>query len=489
MRDRINKSIGINAILNALCNILSIVYPLITFPYVLRVLGVTNIGKINYGNSIVTYFALFASLGISTYAIREGSRIRDSETKINEFVNQIFTINIISTAVSYFLLIILLISIKELNNYFVLIVIQSLTIICSTFSVSWLSSIYEDYLYITIRSIVIYLISIILLFCFIKSTDDYLLYAFMQVVTSAVVALSNWIYFRRYVRVRITPKLSLKRHLRPILILFANSFAITIYVNFDITMLGWIKGDLEVGLYSAAVKIYLIVKNVLMSIYQVTIPRLSFMYGQKNYDKYKELFTNLWGKLTVLLIPMSIGLFVLAPDIMLLIGGEEYVVSGIALRFLCVALVFSIYAGFVSPVLNVTIGKESENLLATIISAVINILLNFYFIFKFSFVGAAFTTVVAEMIAFIFPFIRVKNKKMYLETKRIIQSLIKVLISSAVIIPIYYIVNNITENYIITILLTVPISVCSYLIILIALKEYFVLDILKNNKIVTKLFT
>ena len=144
------KSMKENAILNALRTLAGIVFPLITYPYISRVLG-----KINFANSIVSYFSLLAALGISSYAIREGGAIRDDKNKLKNFSNQIFTINMVFTAISYILLAILLSFSKRLYAYKELIIIQSFIIFATTIGIEWLFSIYEDYAYITVRTIAI----------------------------------------------------------------------------------------------------------------------------------------------------------------------------------------------------------------------------------------------------------------------------------------------------------------------------------------------
>lgn len=474
----VKKSIGINMILNVLRQTLTVIFPLITYPYALRILGVVNIGKVNYGSSIITYFSMIASLGIGTYAVREGAKRKNEKQELSNFANQVFTINIISTLISYLVLFFSLRYVGILTTYTKLILIQSLTIVFTTMGVDWINSIFEDYLYITVRSIITHCISIVLLFVLVKSSNDYLLYAFLQVVTSAVVCMTNWIYCRKYIKLRITINIDWKKHLPPILILFANSLAISIYVSFDTIMLGWMKGDLAVGYYSAAVKIYTIIKNILMAIYIVTIPRLAYYIGEKEFDEYKKLFTSLWGKMTLILIPASVGVFMLAPQVMKLIGGDAYVASSGALRLLCFALIFSIYAGLVSPVLNVTIGREKENLIATLLGAGVNVVLNFYFIPKYSYVGAAFTTMISEGVAFIFPLLRIPSLSMYLELKSIRKSLFNVLAATSAIVISYLVVVIFIKNYLLIISFTIGVSVVLYIFILFILRDEYFIEVL-----------
>ena len=164
-----NKSIKLTALLNIIKTCMSIIFPLITFPYVSRILGVENLGKINYGLSIISYFSLIAALGINVYAIREGSKIKNNKAKINQFINEVFALNIITMSISYVGLFALLFFTKQLKSYSILILIQSLSIVFTTFGVDWINTIYEDYLAITIRTLLSYFLSLILLFVFVKT--------------------------------------------------------------------------------------------------------------------------------------------------------------------------------------------------------------------------------------------------------------------------------------------------------------------------------
>lgn len=152
-----------NAFLNGLRSVLNLLFPLITFPYVSRVLSVSGIGIYNFSNTYISYFILIAGLGIATYAIREGAKYRNDRRKIEEFSSQIFSINMIATVIAYVLLFASLLIFKNLSNYVSCILIFSLQILFTTLGTEWIYTIYEDYAYITVRSIFFKVISIFLL--------------------------------------------------------------------------------------------------------------------------------------------------------------------------------------------------------------------------------------------------------------------------------------------------------------------------------------
>lgn len=271
------KSIKVNAILNVTKQLCKVVFPLITMPYVTRVLQASGYGKYNFSSSIVSYFILLAGLGISDYAIREGARIRGNKKKFQIFSEEVFTINILSTIASYMILFVLLLFSKKLLDYRLLIIVQSMSIILNTIGCDWINSVYEDYFYITVRYIVIQILSVIMLFVLVKNADDYVMYAFVTSIASAGGNILNVFYIRRYVHLRVTRKMNLKQHIKPIMMLFFNTIASTIYVNSDTTMLGYLQSETAVGIYGLATKIYLVIKQLLNAIVMVALPRLSIM--------------------------------------------------------------------------------------------------------------------------------------------------------------------------------------------------------------------
>lgn len=169
-------SLGINAILNGIKSSLSVLFPLIIYPYVFQVLHSNNMGKVNFAMSIVSYFSMFAMLGVTQYAVREGAKKRNNTLELNKFASEIFTINMISTIVSYLLLAVSIVTLDKLHDYKILIFICSISIIFTALGIEWVNTIFEDFFYITIRSIVVNIVTLILIFIFVKDENDIYIY-------------------------------------------------------------------------------------------------------------------------------------------------------------------------------------------------------------------------------------------------------------------------------------------------------------------------
>lgn len=474
------KSLGVNAFLNAFKSGMSILFPLITYPYAFRILHADGIGKVDYSTSIVNYFLMIASLGIATYAVREGAKVRHDQEKFEKFSNQVFSINIITTLMTYIILILFLIFASAFKPYRGLIILLSLSIGFTTLGIEWINTIYEDYLYVTIRSIVTYIITLILLFLLVRNEGDYYYYALLTVVTNGVICITNWKYCRRYVHLKFTWKLNIKSHIKPILTLFANSVATSIYVSADTTMIGWISGDYTVGLYSIAGKVYSVVKKMLVAMYTVTISRISFYVGQGDIDNVKKTYTTLLSNLTLILIPAGVGLAAIAREIILIMGGVEYLGAVPTLRILSVSLIGAIFGGAVTYCLNIPLGREKYNVIATVLSAIINIGLNVFLIPMFKQNGAALTTAISEFFVFIFCVLIFKDFKEYVDLKKWGKNLLHSGIGAILICLVSFIVRLITTNVILILLGIVSLSCLVYALELYLLKNQLIMDIIKK---------
>ena len=273
------KSLSLNAAMSAFKTLMNIIFPLITFPYASNVLQVENLGKVNFASSVCGYFLLFAGLGISSYAVREGSRYVNDRKKLSAFASEMFSINMISTALTYAALAVTMLFWTKLHAYTDLMLVLSLQIFFTTIGTEWVFTIFEEYTYITIRGLLFQVLSIFMLFAFVKTRDDYCIYAGITVFAAVGANVLNFFRARRYCTIRLTRKIDWKKHLKPILIIFASTLATTLYVSSDTTILGILGTDYNVGIYSVAGKIYGIVKNLLSAVLVVSIPRLSHYAG------------------------------------------------------------------------------------------------------------------------------------------------------------------------------------------------------------------
>ncbi len=391
------KSIKMNALLNGIRQSLSVIFPLITFPYVSRVLGSAEYGRYTFSASIVNYLSLLAAFGISNYAVREGARIRDNKDKLDCFASDLFTINLFTSTVAYGLLFILIKYSVKLQDYKLLIAAQSFGILLTAIGMDWVNTIYEDFLYITVRSIVIQFFALMSVFLFVKGSNDTLAYCLILVCGSYGGNLINLIYIRKYIHIKLNRKIQVKSYWMPLLLLFINSLATVIYVNSDITMIGIFYGDYEVGIYSFAAKIYNIIKYFINAVMMVVVPRLAYM-RENDDEKYREYVQNIINILIIFLLPITLGVFMLSRSLILIAGGEEYMPGNLSLKVLSFSLIFALLGSVCTNCILILNRLEKRCLISTFISASINVVMNLVLIPTVGIVGAGITTVIAEMV-------------------------------------------------------------------------------------------
>lgn len=476
------KSMKVNATLNVIKQCCAVVFPLITFPYVSRVLGNEGYGQYSFANSIINYFLLIAALGVSTYAIREGSKIRDDKKKITRFCRETFSINVISMVISYILLAIVLIFSAKLQSYLTLILIQSISIFLTTIGMDWINSIYEDYTYITIRYIIIQLIGLLATFIFVRSKDDVVFYTFIMAFMYSGGNILNYFYIKRYVKIKFVWKMNAKKHLPSVLIFFASTVSILIYVNADITMLGMYYSDDVVGIYSVSSKIYGILKQLLNAIVVVSIPRLSNLI-QNDKEKYLQTLPKVLDSVMLFLLPGICGVFMLSEQIIYIVSGPEYISGAPSLSILAFATFFAILGAFLNSCILVVNNGEREVLVGTLIAAIANVLFNFILIPAFGINGAAITTLIAEIVACSFYIIR---KRKYSEFKlRITRSIVVALVEGGVVIGVCFVCKCFISSIWICTVVSIVVNIIAYVPILLIINP---LVLKENNGLIKVIF-
>lgn len=394
------KSLVLNAILNALKALSTIIFPLITYPYITRILSVDNMGRIDFSLSVVNYFILLAAFGITSFAIRNGAQIRDDREKLNKFANQIFTINVITTLISSLLLLGLVFLPTKVADYRIMIMILGLTVVLSPLSVDWLYTIEEDFTYITLRSFFVQLMALVLMFCFVHNENDVYLYVLLRTLAASCGNLFNFFHSKKYIKLRPVKNTEWNVHKKSIGMFFVNSLALTIYLNSDTTLLGLMCNDRVVGLYGVATKVYTLIKQMFNAVVEAIIPRLAYLI-KNDVDGFERLLRKVLSIAFMFMIPSSLGIVLLRKEIILIISGEEYIEASTTLAILAAAMFFAVIANILANGLLVCLGREKYVLRGTLISALANIALNFFFIPHFSENGAAITTVIAEMMVVI----------------------------------------------------------------------------------------
>ena len=247
------KSLKLNFIMNSILTMSSFIFPLITFPYVSRILLPEGTGKVSFATSVISYFAMFAQLGIPTYGIRACAKVRDNRKELTKTAQEIFGINIVMTLLAYAVFVVALITVPRLQQDKTLFLIVSTTMIFNAIGMEWLYKALEQYTYITIRSIIFKFVALVAMFLLIHEKSDYVIYGGISILASSASNVFNFVNVHRYIGFRPVGQYDFKRHLKPITVFFAMSCATTVYTHLDTVMLGLMTTDADVGYYTAAV--------------------------------------------------------------------------------------------------------------------------------------------------------------------------------------------------------------------------------------------
>ena len=472
------KSIRQNAVLNVIKTLTSLTFPLITYSYAARILLPEGMGHFNFASSVVSYFSLLAGLGVATYAVREGAKIRDQEEKIREFSSSVFSINMYATLIAYLLLAVSLLCIPKLQVYRTTILILSLQIVLTTVSAYWICSIFEEYTVQTVLTIGAQALALILMFLFVHAPENLNVYALITVLAYSGSGLVLVFFARRYVRFRFMLRPDLA-HLKRILIIFSTAIAATIYISSDITILGWISGDRYTGLYGASANIYKIVKQLLNAIVAVVVPRFAYYLGTEQTDRLKDLGNSLMNYMITICLPAMVGLLFMSEPIIVAFVGEKFIDAADSLSLLSVALVFAVFANFFANCILLAYGKELIVMKATILSAVINFALNLIFIPYLHETGAAITTIIAEAVMCVIVWYQSRKLLKIQTDAKIIPA---VTAGCAAIAAVCLGVRFFMQSTEMKLLIGIPVSIVLYGIIQMGMKNTVVVELLQSRK-------
>lgn len=478
------KSLGLNALLNSLQSLLNLIFPLITFPYVSRTLSVDGVGKYNFANSIVSYFLLLAALGINTFAVREGARLRNNRQEFSNFASKIFTINLASTAFSYIALFIVLIASPTLHKYTAAILIFSIQIFFTTLGTEWIYTIFEEYGYITARNIIFKIISMILLFVFVRHQNDYLNYVAITVFASTGSYILNFLHAKKFCDLKINIHFNWKSYLIPILTIFGSTVAIQIYVSSDTTLLGFLQNDYVVGIYSTSTKIYNIAAQILTAMLTVTIPRLAMLMGQKRMQEYNKILKQLIDTMLSIVLPGITGLFMISKEVILIIAGSKYLQATSSLQILCFAILGSAMSTIFNQCALIPAKREKKTLISSTTSATLNIGINFILIPLLAENGAALTTVMSQFVMMLMNYYFSRDITGFVfRDKQVLKNILTEVIGCVGIVIICLLCQLFFSGILLKLTFSVILSVLIYAVILLVMRNTIAINFYKQFKI------
>ncbi|MDY2980334.1 MAG: flippase [Fusobacterium sp.] len=477
------KSVKLNFILNTTRIFLGAFFILVTTPYITRVLGAENLGKVDYVNSIIQYFILFTALGIPNYGIREIAKTRDNVFDRTKTIIELGIILIITTIIGYVVLFFLLNNINGFKELKTLILIMSTWILFNNIGFEWFYQGIENQVYITIRFIIIRLIVLILMFLFVKNSKDYIIYGIILVLMNSGSNVLNLINIRKYLSFKnITlKKLDLKKHIKPVLIIFAASLSVSIYLQLDVVMLGNVNEKI-VAYYTVPNKLIRLVMILITALGTVLIPRISNCIKNNDMENYKKYVNYSLKYILMISIPSVVGIFLLADNIILIMAGEKFIESILTMRILVFILFIVGIAYFLGFQLLYPHGLEKYYTYSVTIAAIINFIFNYIMIPKYYQNGAAIGTIIAELTGVMLMLYFTRNYLKEIEFYNLKN--LKYFISAIIMGIIILFIKSLCLGNILTMLVSISLGSIIYFIILLLLKEDIVvlgINTIKNK--------
>lgn len=470
-------SVGKNYLYNLTYQISLIILPIITVPYVTRVLGSNGIGINAFTNANIQYFILFGTLGISLYGNRTVAYVRDDKVKLSNIFWSIFVLKLFTTSIAYIAFIIIFIMNK--NTLSIYYWIQSINIIAVAIDISWLFMGLEDFKKTVTRNLIIKIISVLTIFALVKTVNDLWLYILISSISIILGQAILWIYIPNIVCFNKISFKDVRKHIIPSIKLFIPTIATQIYCVFDKTLLGYLSSTSEVGLYDMGQKIVNMLLTIVTSMGTVMLPRMTNVFSKRDMKKVDEYLVKTFNFATYISIFMVFGLLAISKGFSLWFFGEGFIKSGTIMMIESPILVLIGWSNVIGVQYMLPLGKSNEFTLSVTIGAAVDIIANLFLIKLHFSIGAAISTVLAELSVTVIQVYLMRNK---LPIKEMFKDLWKYLSAGLIMYIILILSNKFFVYSFILIVFRIIIGTIIYFIILLILKSNFQNDVLKMVK-------
>ena len=468
-----------NFIYNIIYQILILILPLITVPYVSRIIGANGIGVYSYTYSIAYYFMLSAMLGLNNYGNRSIAKVRDDKEKLSKEFCSIYFFQIITSSI---MIIIYFLYVVFFNNqYKQIALIQIIYVISAMFDINWFFFGIEKFKLTITRNTIVKILSLILIFSFVKTEKDVWKYT---IILAGSTLLSNMFLFsclRKYIKLVRINKNDVVKHLKPNLILFLPVIAVSIYKIMDKIMLGAMTTVTEVGYYENAEKITQVPIAIITAMGTVMMPRVTNMISNNQENLAKRIMDKTMPFIMFMTFPMVFGIITISKDFSLIFFGSEFEKSGYLIQLLSITIIFLAWGNVIRTQYLIPKERDKEYVISAFIGAIVNFILNCIFIPKYASIGACIGTIAAEFFVMFYQSWTIKNE---LPLKKYINTSLRFLLKSILMFIIIIIIGKfVHDNRLKRLIFQVSVGVVIYVI----LNIKYILNDLEIKNILYKL--
>lgn len=391
------SSIKKNFFYSSILTTANYLFPLLTYPYVSRVLGVTNIGIVNFIDSIIQYFILVSMLGVNVVGIREVAKCNRNREQLSQTFSGLFWLNTITTIIALVLLLFVTLIFEQIRVHWHLVAIGALKLLLSYMLIEWLYKGLEEFKYITYRTILVKILYVVAVFVFVQDENDYQVYYLLTVLMIVLNSVVNLIYSKKYVSFRIK-RVEICKYIKPFFILGVYTLLTSMYISLNVTWLGFVSGETEVGYYTTASKLYYILIALFSAFTGVMLPKMSSLLAEGENEKFKTLLTRAYSILFSFSIPLIIFAVIYAPEIILIISGPNYEGAIIPMRIMMPLILIIGYEQILVIQTLMPLKKDRAILKNSIVGAITGVLLNFVLVPRYASIGAALVWIVSEIV-------------------------------------------------------------------------------------------
>lgn len=466
-----SKSLIKNSLFKTILTICNTIIPIIVGPYILRILSAESYDVYNKFNADFQFFLVLGALGVYNYSVREISKVRDNREKSSKFFSEMFIIGIVSNFIvaiiycGYALFFTASIAEKTLKLVF------AIQFISNVFNFEWLNEGREDYLFIAVKSILVRLLYLALIFLLVKRTDDILIYALLTIGSVVVNSLLSFAYVKKYVSFTFKG-LNLKKHIKPLLFVCVIANVALLYNQLDKILLGNLVSKHSVSVYQIPNYISGMIYIVIISIVVVSLPRFSYIYANQGKEQFISLYKKIYSVFCMLYIPCVVGSLCLSKEIIILYGSEKWIDCVTPLSLFTIAQVFGALMYLLGDALLFVCGKEKNLVIFNAIGGAVNLVLDLilYLFNLFTAETAIITLIISYLVASILSYTFAK-KKLDIKVNLIDKNVCTYIVLSLLFIPIYFAVKTLISSIIIRSVVTCFVCALVYGVALILLKD------------------
>lgn len=452
------ESVKKNFIYNVLYQILIMLLPLVTAPYVSRVIGADQAGVYQYTQAFANYFYLFAMLGVNNYGNRAIARVRDDQDTLNQTFWEIFSFQAIVAVVVSAAYIIYCAKFSKENR--IVYLMQSFYVVSGILDVNWFAFGVEKFKLTTIRSTAVRILTAICVFVFVHEKDDLWIYTLIMSASYLLSAIAIWPFvLKRVSFVRPTWK-GIKSHIKPNLVLFWPAIAVSLYNVMDKLMLGKLSTEKEVAFYGYAERIVQIPNTLILALDNVMMPRMSNLYATHNEAGAKKMMNYVMTFAMCMGTAMAFGLAAVGKTFAPWFYGEEYVRCGYYIFLLSPILIFKSWAGALRTQYIIPTQKDKIYIISLTAGAIVNLLLNLALIRPLAGVGAIIGTIAAEFTVAAIQFYMVRHD---IPLKAYLLDGLSFILIGACMFGCVSVCKNVSDSDVITMLLQLCIGVCVFI--------------------------